>query len=550
MKIQKRFLRVAWLFFKIFIDFHKEYRLIRKRGFNYALPKMEKSHKKRATELYNLALSLEGVLIKLCQFISSRRDFFPSPYIEILTPLQDEVPSIDFKEIEKIIEQEYRDYKTIFKTIERIPIASASLGQVHRAILNDDTIVVLKILKPAIEKIFDTDLAILQIVFSLFSNFSFIRDRMDIEGIMEQFTLVTGDELNFRREAHNAIRFKKAFDKYNFIKIPTIYDEFCTDRIIVMEYIEGDKITEIERWSKRNNDPKILTRRLIEIYLEQFLFIRLIHYDPHPGNILVLDNNCIALIDFGMTGELTEKMSSSIYTGLLATLNKDYEVILNILDDLNFFKKGTNIYTFLPIVQFFLDTILPSVKLERESILAIDISPILDDLVEIMYSNSITFPAEFSYIGKTVGTLAGIIALLYPDMNIYNELRPYFRRILERNFLEMANRIYEQAKGNIKDVIIFPKRINRIIGRIEKRNLVLRVEQDGINESLLNIQSSINRGISLILSLLSFFFAYILYILKHNNGTILFSSLGIIFLLYFLLYRKEIQKRIIKKRIS
>lgn len=550
MKIRTRFFKVAYLFLKIGLDFRKESLLARKNGFDYAQARMEKTFRKRAADLYTLATTMSGVMIKLCQYLSTRQDILPAPYIDKLKSLQDEVPPVPFSEMEKIIRLEYHDHGSIFGSIEPEPLASASLGQVHRGVLKNGDAVILKILKPGITEVIDLDFAILYSVFKLFSHIRFFRERMDFESVLEEFIRVTGDELNFKREVFIAQQFRSAFENLPYLVIPRVYEEYCTERIIVMEYIQGDKITDKEKWLSRNNDPVILSRRLIEIYLEQFLFIKLIHFDPHPGNILVLDNNRLALLDFGMAGEITQTMSSGITRILMAVLNREYETILLVLDELGFFRKGTDVYTLLPVIEFFFDEVLSSIKLERESIMAVDLSPIVNDLVEIIYTHPFTLPVEWAYTGRTVGTLVGIISSLYPDINIYEELKPSFDRLMEENIADKVNTILEHSRNFLKEIYFLPRKVNQFINRTERGNLKFKFDQGEINKTLNTLKTTVIRGMCLITAVLSTFFSIVLHILNHSVEGIIFGTLAGVFVLVALFYRKELEKDIIKKRIS
>jgi len=269
--IKKRFFDVALIFFKIFLDFRKEIKLRKKIGFQASQKKMEKTHRKRADKLYSLAVELGGVHIKMCQFLSTRRDIFPEPYIEKLSVLQDSVPPVDFSVIRSIIEEQYENGDSPFTSIDEKPLASASLGQTHKGILKDGSEVAIKFLKPSIEKIIDIDFAILFFVFKLFSNFKIFKDMSDFTSILEEFIKITGDELNFKREVYISKKFRSALKKYPYVKVPYVYEEYSGDKIIVMEFIDGVKVTDREKWEMKNNSSEILARRIVEIYIEQFL---------------------------------------------------------------------------------------------------------------------------------------------------------------------------------------------------------------------------------------------------------------------------------------
>jgi predicted unusual protein kinase regulating ubiquinone biosynthesis (AarF/ABC1/UbiB family) len=550
MKTRTRLFKVAALFFKIGLDFRKESALARRMGFERAQARMQKTHEKRAKELYDLAVHMGGVLIKLCQFLSARQDILPAPYIATLKGLQDEVPAKPFSEMEKIIREEYADFQDIFTRIDPVPLASASLGQVHRAVLKNGDEVVLKILKPGITDLIDLDFAILHLTFRFFSDIRFFRERMDFESVLEEFVRVTGDELNFRREVFIAGKFRDAFKNVPYLFIPRMYDEYCTGRIIVMEYVRGDKITDKEKWLSRNNDPVLLSRRLIEIYLEQFLFIKLIHFDPHPGNILVLDDSRLALLDFGMAGEITEKMSDGVKRGLTALLGRDYETVIEVLNDLGFLRKGADTQALLPVVEFFFDKVLSSVKLERGPIMAVDLSPIVNELVEIIYTQPITLPVEWAYVGRTIGTLVGITASLHPEINIYEELKPSFDRLMEENFRQGLNSLLSRAGNYLRDLYVLPDRANRFIRRIERGNLKFKVEQSEINSTLASLKNTVIRGIGLIMSFLSAFSSVAFHALGQKTACIFFGICATGFLIFSIFYRQALDRETIRKRIT
>ena len=168
---------------------------------------------------------------------------------QTLSPLQDNVPPVEFERIEKVIKEEFPNYNEIYKSIDPVPLASASLGQTHKAFLHDGREVVLKILKPDIEKIIDTDFAILTQVFKLMNNFKVFQEHADFFQILDEFIRVSGDELNFIREAHICKELKRNLIDLDYLIIPHIYEEYSTRRIIVMEYQGGDRISMVQDWS-------------------------------------------------------------------------------------------------------------------------------------------------------------------------------------------------------------------------------------------------------------------------------------------------------------
>lgn len=547
LRVRRRFFRVAKLFFKIFLDFSREYRLVRLRGYHDAILKMKPVHERRARELYSAAAGMGGVLIKLCQYFSARRDVFPEQYVRILTPLQDSVPPVPFGDIDGVIKSEYGDYGKYFASIDPKPLASASLGQTHRAILHDGREVVLKILKPGIERIIDIDFAILHFVFKLLSHFRAFSDHADFIDVLSEFIRVTGDELNFRRERYIANEFRKGLARFTYVKIPLIFDEYCTPRIIVMEYCEGDRVNNVGAWIGRGNDPLVIAKRLVEIYVEQFLAMSLIHFDPHPGNILISENNRMVLLDFGMAGEISEEMRGGLADSLEALVERNSRKIIDVLFRLGFIKRSANRYSLLPVVDFFMNELLETMKLDRESYYNVDFSPIRDDLAEMIYTQPLTVPIEWAYIGKAVSSLAGLVSQLNPGFNIYGELKPYAGRLIAGGVAGAAARIYDSVKKNITITAALPTRISNFMEEMEGGYFRVKVDFTEIRDKIDEVKAFVVRLISFVLMAISSISCFIFYLEKNFTVAAMFTAIGSLSLIWFLFYRRKSMKDRIKK---
>ena len=206
---RKRFFRVLGIFIKIILAFGKEFRLTRRYGYKTAQEKMYNRHLKCAKELYSISVELGSIYIKLCQFLSTKHDIFPAPYIEILSPLQNAVPAVPFSSIEERLTSEYKDYKQVFSYFSETPMAVASFGQVHCATLQNGKKVVVKVLKKEAEDTVDFDLAILFQVVRFVEHFGFISKHIDLSSLLDEFINVTSDELNFFREIFVAEKMRK-----------------------------------------------------------------------------------------------------------------------------------------------------------------------------------------------------------------------------------------------------------------------------------------------------------------------------------------------------
>lgn len=543
MNARKRFYKFSIVIFKILLDFRKEYKLIQRKGFPIAQKRMEKIHEKRAKELYDTAVVLGGASVKMCQFFSSHPDIFPDIYIKTLSTLQDNVPAVEFTEIEKILAIEYNDYRSIFRKIDIIPLASASIAQVHRAVLNNGEKVVLKILKPGIEKIFDIDFAIFFFVFRLISNIKILKQRKDFMGflsnLLEDFFKITGDELNFKREAYIASQFKQYFKRFSYAKVPHVFMEYCTEKIIVMEYICGNKIQDIELWNRRNNDPDLIARRMIELYVYQLLFSQLVHYDPHPGNILITENSNLVFLDFGMAGEITDQMRNGLWDIIEASVTKDFRKIIDILDSLGFIRKGFNKYSLQPFLEFFFNKILDSIRMERESILTYDFSPIRDDFISIIKMQAINLPPNWAYIGKTGATLFGVISKLNPEFKIYEETKKTAFHILKTHSDLLLNKLRERTHDFVKkdlfNIINLPGRLNTFMDNMENNYYSIKDSTDEIQSRIDGLKIFVIRTVFFTISLLSAGMSYCLYTGSCENKSFNFLITSIISLAVLLI---------------
>jgi predicted unusual protein kinase regulating ubiquinone biosynthesis (AarF/ABC1/UbiB family) len=550
MTVRRRILKVLHIFVKIFLDLRKEGRLRKARGFEYSQRAMQKTHARRAEQLYRTAVSMGGVMIKLCQYLSARRDFLPEPYIKALSRLQDDVPAVPFPVMERIIRAEYAAVSFPFRSIDPVPLASASLGQVHRAALVTGEEVVLKILKPEVEAVIDLDCSILYHVFRLFSHLRSLRSFSDFSDLLEEFIRVTGDELDFRREVEISKRFRSALWKFDWITVPLVYDRLCTGRIIVMEHVAGVKITDRERWAGRGNDPVVVARRLIELYFEQFTEMRLLHFDPHPGNIFVQENSRLALLDYGMSGAITETMSDAVKESLRAFGRKDYGRLLEIMQDLGFLKKDADLALIQPVVEYFFEEILATVRLEREAMEKVDLSPVAGRLIQILYAQPFRLPFEWAYIGKVIGTLAGVISSLWPQINLYAELKRYVDRLARQNLIEIVRTGADFLGGFLRRSAGLPAKVDTLLERVDRGQMKFPVDFEDVDDKILKLGASAARGVGLAVSFFSAFFAYLFYVLGRPAGVVAFAVFSVAAFLYFLLYRKRTRGDVLRKMLE
>ncbi|HEY0261847.1 MAG TPA: lipopolysaccharide core heptose(II) kinase RfaY, partial [Chitinophagales bacterium] len=253
-------------------------------------------------------VELGPTFIKLAQILSNRPDIIPEGLVREFEKLQSRVPPFDSKVAVAIVEREIgRPISEVFEEFDEIPLASASIGQVHKAKMRTGEQVVVKVQRPTVASLMERDLSIIKDVVHRADRYLRKQGIINAEDVVNVFDRALQKELDYKNEARNIERFRTLYRHRRDFYIPKVYREFSTDKILIMEYVEGCKITDIEQLKKWNISPKDVVERGMDIYLTQIFEYGYFHGDPHPGNILVREDGTIVLLDFGMIGQLMPK---------------------------------------------------------------------------------------------------------------------------------------------------------------------------------------------------------------------------------------------------
>jgi predicted unusual protein kinase regulating ubiquinone biosynthesis (AarF/ABC1/UbiB family) len=293
----------------------------------------EKTYRKNAKRVLNTFISLGPVYIKLGQWLSSRADILPQPYMEELAKLQDDVPPAPFENVKPIIENELGPITEKFDSIDTNAVSGASLGQVYRAKLHGQEVVI-KVKRPGIEKAVEQDLKVLKKILPLALKFVDPNLRFSAQGMLEQFIETIHEEMDYTKESSNLKNIKKNMKKYENVIIPSVYDDYSTKSVLTMEYLPGIKITNIEALDAKGIDRQKLVIDVHKVFFTMLLRNSIFHADPHPGNISVSDNGSLILYDYGMVGKLDNDTRLKLIRLYLALIEKDSPRTVNAMDDL------------------------------------------------------------------------------------------------------------------------------------------------------------------------------------------------------------------------
>ena len=411
--------------------------------------------------------------IKLGQLLSTRPDLLPDSYLKELATLQDDVPPISYEKIAEIVEEEIGTrISKGFNTFDEIPLASASIGQVHKATLRSGRPVAVKIQRPGIRKKFLEDLDTLKELAEFSVKHTEVAQKYAFDDVLAELRHILLQELDYNREARNLLTLKENLKEYKHLTVPEPILDYSSSKVLTMEFIDGQKITSISPLKKLENDLSPLVNELVDGYLKQIITDGFVHADPHPGNIQITRNNQIALIDLGMVAKLTPHIQEDILQLLIALSQNDGEeaakVLLGMSDydvtaDVNEFRKN--------ITQVVMDS-------ENQMAKELQTGRLIIQMNRIAADNGIHIAVEVNILGKILLNLDQIIALLDPDFDLRNAIKTHVHKMMRTKMyheLKPENLFSTalQAKNLTENL---PERLNIITDRLAKNEFRMKVE--------------------------------------------------------------------------
>jgi predicted unusual protein kinase regulating ubiquinone biosynthesis (AarF/ABC1/UbiB family) len=301
---------------------------------------MYRRHAKKALKAF---IELGPSYIKLGQWLSTRADILPLPYLEELSKLQDDVPPAEFYKVKPIIEDELGKIENIFESFNTAPLSGASLGQVYLARYQDKDVIV-KVSRPNVEELIENDIYVLKKILPLATRFIDTNLRFSAEAMLSQFIDTIYEEMNYRIEAQNLITIKRNLAHDSTAIVPNVFLERTSKHVLTMEYVPGIKITDIATLDARGIDRERLVLRIHRLFFKMLLRHNIFHADPHPGNISITDNGAIILYDYGMVGRLDIKTRLRLIRLYLGLVDKDASRTVNVLMELGTLEPTVNRY--------------------------------------------------------------------------------------------------------------------------------------------------------------------------------------------------------------
>jgi ubiquinone biosynthesis protein len=433
---------------------------------------------------------LGPTFIKLGQIVSSRPDLVPVDLVNELSKLQDKVPAFKFEQVESIIISEFGEpFDNIFETIDRKPLASASIGQVHKAELKDGQNVAVKIQRPGIRKIVEVDLQIMHHLASLMeTHIKEIAYYRPVK-IVEEFAKTLGKELDYSIEASSIQRIAAQFEDDDTVHIPIVYSDQSTDKVLTMEYIQGVKISELDDMDSAGLDREVITRNGADFILKQVLENGFFHADPHPGNLFVIENNVICPVDFGMTGFVT-RSSREFFADLLhsaSTGNTRY--LTRLLSELTDYDERPDFDSLERDIADFI-SLYTSKPLKD-----IKTGTMINQGLEMCAGHGIKVPPDFFLMIKTFVAVEGIAKRLDPDFNMTAHATPYVKAIKLKKFSpsRIGENVSEIVSDSLKLIQFFPRDMRELLHIAKQGKMNFNLKISGLDKILETHDQTSNR---------------------------------------------------------
>ncbi|MCX8066667.1 MAG: AarF/ABC1/UbiB kinase family protein [Anaerolineae bacterium] len=484
-----------------------------------------------------LRMALEELgptFVKLGQVLSTRPDLLPPEYIAELARLQDTVPPVPWDEIRPLLERELgKPLESVFATIDPVPLAAASLAQVHPAILRDGSRVVVKVQRPNVEAVIRVDLDILADVAQLLQTRTPLGELYDLPAMVEDFAATLRAELDFYREGHNADRFRANFADEPYLYIPRICWDCTTRRVLVMERIHGIKIDDIQALDAAGDDRYRIGLHAARMIIKEVLEDGFFHADPHPGNFVVMPGEVIGAMDFGMVGYLSRRTRTDLIRLYIAAVQMDEEAIVDQLVRMGAVGGTVDRRGLQHDLARFLR------KYQGLPLKAIRAREVMEEAMPIAFRHHLRLPPELWLLGKTLAMMEGVGLKLVPDFDIFAVSRPYVQRFLREMVLPST-----WAPSLLRDLDewghlfgLLPRVGAQLLTQAERGELEVTLRHRGLEQALARLDRLANRlSLSVLLAALIVGLALLIpaFHLAERGGVVTVLVVGGFFLASFL----------------
>ncbi len=463
---------------------------------------------------------LGPTFVKLGQILSTRPDLVPPAYIDEFSKLQDNVPPFPFEEAANQIRMELgAEVEEVFTHFDQNPIASASLAQVHKATLQNGAQVAVKIQRPDIKQLIESDIDLLHLLARLVEKSIPELRPYSPRKVVREFERAITRELDFTIEAANAERFRRNFRLNPDLYFPKVYEELSGKKALTMELIEGVKITDAPLYGY---DPRLIARRGLRAVLEMVFRDGFFHADPHPGNIFVLEAGRLAYLDLGLVGRVSEEVRDTMILLLLSIIREDFEEVVRI-----FYKIGIK-EDDIDISEFRADVIDICERHFGKPLKYMELGAFIKDILKGVFKHKTKIPLEYALMCKALITMEGVGKKLDPDINIFEESHPYLVEIFKTRYnLDRVSQDLAKSVVTLSRTIQeAPPQLKGILDNLESGKFKIRVENTGTEKSVSTWEKIVNRLILSLITSTLIISSFLLILFGKSSLTTLIGILG------------------------
>lgn len=452
----------------------------------------DKNSRNRTTgERLRLMLQELGpTFVKLGQMASTRRDILPEDIIFELEKLQDQVSPFSFQQVRQIIEEELGDdLENLFSEFDETPLATASIGQVHRARLHTNERVAVKVQRPHIRPLVKTDLEILDDLARIMESRIDRAKRFQLREIIEEFSKSLTLELDYQTEGRNSEKISRPSINDETIKVPRVYWSHTTAKVLTMEYISGVKVNNLSRLEAEGYDRKVIAERIAHSMLHQILIEGFFHGDPHPGNIIILPGDRIVWMDFGMVGRLSANMQNQFALLALSMKSGSTNGIIKAISEMGVIPFDTDMSALHVDIDELRDRYY-DVPLSQ-----ISLGGAVSDLLTVAYKHQIMIPAELTMLAKALLTVEALVEMLDHEFSIMNAAEPFGKQLLKERYnpKKIAANAWEHLTEYTEILADLPKKLREVASTIQKGKMRLEITIPELNIFLKKMDRISNR---------------------------------------------------------
>jgi len=474
--INARYRQIVLFFARLTLHFIFWEIMLRSLGLGWLSRRTLRSRYTRAAQRFRaLAARLGGVMIKVGQFLSTRVDVLPHYITDELANLQDEAPPEPFDKIRTVLAGELGDKLALrFERVDEQPLAAASLGQAHRAWLVGGAPVVVKVQRPGIEALVETDLAALRVVSGWLKRYGPIRRRANVDALLAEFSATLRQELDYVAEAGHARRFAEMFAADDGVRIPNVYDELTTTRVLTLEDVGYIKITDYAQLTAMGLDRAEVADRLFKTYLTQIFTHGFFHADPHPGNLFVQPAGeghgwRLVFVDFGMVGAITPQIRAALREGAIAVGTRDPARLIRSFQAVDALLPGADLDRIIAAQTEVFDRYWGKSMRELRQIDPREAARFAQQFRDLLFELPFQIPENLIYLGRTVAILSGMCTGLSPNFNVFVALTPFAQQLLaEETQGRNLDFWLDEALNVLRRLAALPARLDTALSRLEK----------------------------------------------------------------------------------